>query len=73
MIVETKVVRAHPIGKIAQRTIGYEKKDPAGHYIKVGLEGAFGQILKGENGRRLKQKIANGQWKPINDSNEKCN
>ena len=71
LIVETKVVRAHPIGKIAERTIGYEKKDPAGHYIKVGLEGAFGQILKGENGRRLKQKIANGQWKPINDNNEK--
>ncbi len=71
LIVETKVVREHPIGKIAERTIGYEKKDPAGHYIRVGLEGAFGQILKGENGRRLKQKIANGQWKPINDNNEK--
>ena len=27
--------------------------------------------MKGENGRRLKQKIANGQWKPINDNNEK--
>jgi len=71
LIVETKTVRAHPIGKIAERTIGYERKDPSGNYIRVGLEGAFSQVLKGENGRRLKQKIANGQWKPINDNNEK--
>ncbi len=27
--------------------------------------------MKGEKGRRLKQKIANGQWKPISDTNEK--
>lgn len=71
LIVESKLVREHPIGKIAERTIGYEKLDPAGKYLRVGLEGAFSQYLKGENGRRLKQKIANGQWKPINDNNEK--
>ena len=35
------------------------------------MEGAFSHLLKGENGRRLKQKIANNQWKPINDNNEK--
>ncbi len=68
---ESKLVREHPIGKIAERTIGYEKLDPAGKYLRVGLEGAFSQYLKGENGKRLKQKIANGQWKPINDNNEK--
>ena len=71
LIVESKVVRAHPIGKIAERTIGYELKDPSGNYFRVGLEGAFSHLLKGENGRRLKQKIANNQWKPINDNNEK--
>ena len=47
------------------------RRDPSGNYLRVGLEGAFGQYLKGENGRRLKQKIATGQWKPINDNNEK--
>ena len=46
-------------------------RDPSGYFLRVGLEGAFGQYLRGEPGRRLKQKIANGQWKPINDSNEK--
>ena len=71
LIVESKLIREHPIGKIAERTIGYEKPDPAGNFLRVGLEGAFSQYLKGENGRRLKQKIANGQWKPINDNNEK--
>ena len=71
LIVESKLVREHPLGKIGERTIGYEKRDAAGSYLRVGLEGAYSQYLKGENGRRLKQKIANGQWKPINDSNEK--
>ena len=71
LIVESRLARENPIGKIAERTIGYEKRDPSGNYLRVGLEGAFGQYLKGENGRRLKQKIANGQWKPINDNNEK--
>ena len=58
------------MGKICERTIGYEKKDPSGHYIRVGMEGAFSHFLKGQSGQRLKQKIANGQWKPINDNNE---
>ncbi|MDB9821961.1 transpeptidase family protein [Flavobacteriaceae bacterium] len=71
LIVESKLIREHPLGKIGERTIGYEKRDVAGDYLRVGLEGAFSQYLKGENGRRLKQKIANGQWKPINDNNEK--
>jgi cell division protein FtsI (penicillin-binding protein 3) len=26
----TKTVREHPIGKIAERTIGYERKTPSG-------------------------------------------
>ena len=70
LIVESKEVRENPMGKICERTIGYEKKDPSGHYIRVGMEGAFSHFLKGQSGQRLKQKIANGQWKPINDNNE---
>ena len=34
-----------------------------------GLEGAFGQYLRGVEGKRLKQKIAKGQWKPIGLNN----
>ncbi|TVZ56858.1 cell division protein FtsI (penicillin-binding protein 3) [Lutibacter sp. Hel_I_33_5] len=65
-IAEHKTVRAHPIGKIAERTIGYH--DFRGD---AGLEGAYANHMKGENGVRWKQKIAKGQWKPINDVNEK--
>jgi cell division protein FtsI (penicillin-binding protein 3) len=71
LIVEHQIKREHPLGKIAERTIGYEKKDKDGTYFRVGLEGAFSQYLRGDSGLRLKQKIANGQWKPISDANEK--
>ena len=53
LIVESKLIREHPLGKIGERTIGYEKQDVAGDYLRVGLEGAFSQYLKGENGRVL--------------------
>ena len=71
LIVEQEIKREHPLGKIAERTIGYEKKGNNGSYFRVGLEGAFSEYLRGNPGIRLKQKIANGQWKPISDSNEK--
>ena len=61
-IAEQKTVRVRPIGRIAERTIGYRD---------AGIEGAFSEYLEGEIGWRLKQKIAKGQWKPINDVNEK--
>ena len=65
-IAEHKTVRAHPIGKIAERTIGYD--DFGG---EAGIEGAFADFMEGENGLRWKQKIAKNQWKPISDVNEK--
>ena len=71
LIIEHKMVREHPLGKIAERTVGRVAEEPKGGYKLVGLEGAFSQYLEGEAGQRLKQKIAGGQWKPINDVNEK--
>lgn len=71
LIVEQEIQREQPLGKIAERTIGYEKQDKDGTFFRVGLEGAFSEYLRGDSGLRLKQKIANGQWKPISDSNEK--
>ncbi len=65
IIVEQKTVREHPLGKIAERSVGYQRIDDEGHTTNVGLEGAFGQYLRGIEGKRLKQKIAKGQWKPI--------
>lgn len=70
MITEQNTIREHPIGKIAERMVGYERKDADGHYVRVGLEGAYGKYLRGRDGRRLKQRIAKGQWKPIYDENE---
>ncbi|HMB64745.1 MAG TPA: penicillin-binding protein [Eudoraea sp.] len=64
-IAEHKTVREHPLGKIAERSVGYERIDENGYITRVGLEGAFGQYLRGVEGKRLKQKIAKGQWKPI--------
>ena len=71
LIVEHKMVREHPLGKMAERTVGRVIKERKGGFKRVGLEGAFSQYLEGEAGQRLKQKIAGGQWKPINDENEK--
>ena len=65
-IAEQSTVRAHPLGKVAERTIGYDDYRGA-----PGIEGAYRSHLKGKHGWRMKQKIAQGQWKPINDTNEK--
>jgi cell division protein FtsI (penicillin-binding protein 3) len=64
-IAEQSTKREHPFGKIAERTIGYD--DYRGG---PGIEGAYKKYLRGKPGRRLKQRIAKGNWKPINDNNE---
>ncbi|WP_132705090.1 penicillin-binding protein [Winogradskyella wandonensis] len=63
--------REHPMGGIAERSIGYERIDENNYATRVGIDGAFGKdYLRGENGKRLKQKIGNGEWKPLRDANE---
>ena len=69
LVTEQKTVREHPLGKIAERSVGYERFDENGYATRVGLEGAFGEYLRGIEGKRLKQKIAKGQWKPIGMNN----
>ena len=69
IIIESHTEREYPLDKIAERTIGYERKDQNGYYTKVGLEGAYGHYLRGKEGKRLKQKIAKGEWKPIGAGN----
>ncbi|MBW2936696.1 transpeptidase family protein [Aureisphaera sp. CAU 1614] len=69
IIVEQNTVREHPMGKVGERLVGNEKNQEKGVY-EVGFEGAFDEFLRGKNGRRLKQKIAQGQWKPVSDENE---
>ncbi|MGJ8667293.1 MAG: penicillin-binding protein [Patiriisocius sp.] len=69
IIVDQRTVREHPMGKIGERLVGDEDRNTPGYYA-VGLEGAFHQMLSGKEGKRLKQKIAKGQWKPVYDENE---
>jgi cell division protein FtsI (penicillin-binding protein 3) len=64
-IAEQKTVRAHTIGKIAARTIGYD--DFRGSAV---IERAFADFMQGQNGMLLKQKIAKKLLKPISDVNE---
>ncbi|WP_293892985.1 penicillin-binding protein [Flavobacterium sp.] len=70
MITEQETVREHPIGKIAERTIGYDRIDEGGIRVGKGIEWSFRKYLNGKDGKVLKQKIAKGQWKPIRDVNE---
>ena len=70
MITEQETVREHPIGKIAERTIGYDRVDENGIRVGKGIEWSFRNYLNGKDGKVLKQKIAKGQWKPIRDVNE---
>jgi cell division protein FtsI (penicillin-binding protein 3) len=65
-----QTVRQHPIGKIAQRTIGYERKYADNTFGRVGIEGAYSEYLSGVDGKRKMQSLGKDQWKPINDENE---
>jgi cell division protein FtsI (penicillin-binding protein 3) len=70
IITDQRTIREHPIGEIAERTIGYERITPNGNPDGKGIEWAFRKYLNGKDGKILKQKIAKGQWKPIRDVNE---
>ena len=64
LICERKENREIPFQLLAERTIGYEREG-----IKpIGIEGAYNQILKGENGKKLVQKIGKIEQMPINSS-----
>lgn len=64
LISEQQHYRKMPLGRIAERTIGYDRVSN-----QVGIEGAYSSYLTGRDGHRLMQKIANGNWKPMEDAN----
>lgn len=59
--------RILPFKSLAARTIGYKNENVANG---VGLEGAYGNYINGESGKRLVQRIAGGVWMPINEEAE---
>ena len=68
LIVTQEEKRDHPMGGIAERTIGYDKIDEHGNVTRPGIDGYFGKTyLRGTNGKRLMQKIGSRKWKPIVD------
>ncbi len=71
LIIKEHHTRQNHLGKIAERTIGYEKVDQNGKFLRVGLEGAYSEYLSGKSGLRLMQKIADGQWKPMTPNFER--
>ncbi|WP_069661018.1 penicillin-binding protein [Arcticibacter eurypsychrophilus] len=62
LIAVQKNNRILPFKGLAARTIGYKNV----HVQPVGLEGAYGDYINGESGRRLMQRIAGGIWMPVN-------
>jgi cell division protein FtsI (penicillin-binding protein 3) len=55
-----------PFSHLSRRTIGYINENNRG----AGLEYSFNDILAGQDGELLYQKIAGGSWKPVFDSKE---
>lgn len=71
-IVNQETKREYPMGRIAERFIGYERFDKEGNVTRAGIEGAFREekYLRGVNGVRKKQRIGKDKWKPITDYNQ---
>lgn len=77
-LVEQKEKRVKPYQELAKRTIGYykgdntntdkKKKSDSTKELKVGIEGAYSDVLEGVSGIRLKKKIAGGIWMPLNEN-----
>jgi len=64
VIFEKVDVRYRPFSRLSRRTIGFVNEEGKG----VGLEYSFDNVLGGQDGEALFQKIAGGTWKPIFDA-----
>ncbi|HCZ36536.1 MAG TPA: cell division protein, partial [Cytophagales bacterium] len=65
VIFEKIDVRYRPFSNLSRRTVGFVNEDGQG----AGLEYSFDDVLGGQDGEALFQKIAGGTWKPIFDGN----
>ena len=59
--------RVYPFDRLGYRTLGWYKE---GNPNNVGLENAFNMQLQGMAGKRLYQRIPDGNWRPMNRGNE---
>ena len=65
-VIENKLIRERSVKDIGARTLGYVRGDS----VKVGLEGAYNDLLSGRDGKRLEQRMGGGNWRPISVSAE---
>lgn len=64
LIVERMSKRQRPFRMLAHRTIGYIRENSQ----PIGLEGAFDEVLKGEQGYQFMQRVPPGDnWIPLTD------
>ncbi len=61
-----KYKRVKPYGNLAARTIGKESNE---NNTGLGIEAAYDEYLRGEEGLRLMEKLAGGMWRPIDHDN----
>jgi cell division protein FtsI (penicillin-binding protein 3) len=57
--------RIKPYGNLASRTIGKE----AGESQGLGIEFAYDEFLRGEEGMRIMERIGSNMWRPIDSEN----
>lgn len=67
VIFEKEDERHRPFRRLAQRTVG--SLDNKGRGL-VGVEASFEDYLAGKNGEGLFQRVAGGNWKPVNASTD---
>lgn len=60
--------RVRPNGSLAARTIGSTTKSELGN--RVGIEGAYDNILRGEQGISLQKRMSGNLYVPIGDGNQ---
>jgi cell division protein FtsI (penicillin-binding protein 3) len=65
VIFEKIDVRYRPFSNLSRRTVGFVNEDGNG----AGLEYSFDNVLGGQDGEALFQKIAGSTWKPVFDGN----
>lgn len=67
LIAVQKTKRQMPFGHLARRTIGFEAPSDS---VYVGLEGAYTEVLAGQDGKQLMRRINHGDWIPVHNENE---
>ena len=67
IIYEKKIRRDHPYKELASLMLGMANEEK-GYYF--GIEGAYNDYLKGQNGRQLVRRIHHGDWIPVNSDED---